>query len=257
MKRALPLMLVALIALSLAMALLWRANPLTDRAQAYAQEVAAAAAGTYITLRTLNAVLSTAQEVEVGGAFFVQGSAQPLKALEPIDDTIERIAGFVFLLMVATGILAVALGPVGSVGWAMVALACALALARPTGRLGDLGARLGWYGAFLALAVPVAFVLTSLVAERLTRDTWAEHSAIVAEITAEVGGPMEEEGGLRGALRDADRYRQLAGRIFAQADVLIASYVSLLAVFVFRVFLLPAAILGAFLILTRWMAAPR
>lgn len=69
-----------------------RANPLTSAAVAQARAVATASAGTYVGLRTLNALLSSAQEVEVGGSLIVQGTVKPLKALEPVDDTVERIA---------------------------------------------------------------------------------------------------------------------------------------------------------------------
>ena len=58
---------------------------------------------------------------------------QPLKALEPIDDTIERISDLVFSVMVVTGILAVAMGPVSATGSALIALA---ALAWVAGRRG-------------------------------------------------------------------------------------------------------------------------
>ena len=76
-------------ALCLALAL-WVAraadDPLTHSAQGYAADIATKAAATYVVLRTLNAVLSTAQEVEVGVSFIASGSAQPLKVLEPLDE---------------------------------------------------------------------------------------------------------------------------------------------------------------------------
>lgn len=101
-------------------------TPLSKSAARYAGGVATASAGTYVTLRTLNAFLSTAQEIEVGGAFVVSGTAQPLKVLEPIDDTVERIASVVFALMVVSGVLSVAMGPVSAVGLAMMAGALVL-----------------------------------------------------------------------------------------------------------------------------------
>ena len=97
--------------------LAYSANPLTQRAQAFAEQTATASAATYLSLRVVNAFLSTAQEIELGGTLVVSGTTQPLKWLEPVDDTIERIAGVVFGVMVATGVLAVALGPVGAGRW--------------------------------------------------------------------------------------------------------------------------------------------
>jgi hypothetical protein len=260
-------LLVAAAILALAAALLTPANPLTQGAQSYARGVAAASGGVYLTLRSLNAFLSTAQEVEVGGALVVQGSAQPFKVLEPVDDTVERIAQVVFFVMVLTGVLAVAMGPVTGVGLAMTAVALGLAAltrAREAPVLSALARRLGWYGAFLGLAVPLAFVLSALTADRMTEAVWAEHSAIVAEITAEVEGAPEglaEDvsahgmmSALQGARDDLDRYRRLAGGLYARADDLVTSLVALLAVFVFKILILPALILGAFFVTARTLA---
>lgn len=46
-----------------------RDNPLVAAGRDYAQGVATTAAASYVTLRTLNAFLSTAQEIEVGLSF--------------------------------------------------------------------------------------------------------------------------------------------------------------------------------------------
>ncbi|MEZ5714220.1 MAG: hypothetical protein R3D85_02995 [Paracoccaceae bacterium] len=48
-------------------ALFYTANPVAKGAEAYAAKVSAASAATYVSLRKLNAFLSTAQEAEVGG----------------------------------------------------------------------------------------------------------------------------------------------------------------------------------------------
>ena len=196
----------------------------------------------------------------MGGSFFVQGSARPLKALEPIDDTIERIAGFVFVVMIATGVITVAMGPVSAVGFGMIALAAVLTLfqRRYPGLITPTARRFISYGAFLALALPLSFVVAALVADALTAEVWATHSAQIAKITAGLeAAPGSDDAGIWAVLRDADRYREVAARIWSQADSLIGSYVSILAVYVFKVFLLPGLILGAFLILARWAAAGR
>ena len=260
MTRVFPLLAGLAAAIFLALLFTGRDNPLTERAGAYATEVSAASAATYVTLRTLNAVLSTAQEIEVSGGFVVGGSAQPLRVLEPVDDTVERIAGVVFALMIVTGVLAVAMGPVGGVGWAMVLLAVVIwgieRLLR--GRTGPtaFGRRLTSYGLFLALALPLAFVITAELADRMTADVWERHTAVVDRITDEVGGVEDATGGLRAMMDDIERYTALMPRVFAEADTLIASYVAILAVFVFKIFVLPGLILGAFFVLSRWMAEP-
>ncbi|TRD22798.1 hypothetical protein [Palleronia caenipelagi] len=113
--------LIVIAALSIGAAFASRTLPSTTRAVDYATRISIGASATYVTLRTLNAFLSSAQEVEVGVSVVGQGSAQPLKVLEPIDDTIERIAGVVFAVMLVSGVLAVAMGPLAAVGFALVA----------------------------------------------------------------------------------------------------------------------------------------
>lgn len=250
------LILLVVVAASLAAAIWHRQNPLVERSAAYAQNIATASAATYITLRSLNAVLSTAQEVEVGGSLVVSGTAQPLKVLEPIDDTIERIASVVFALMIATGILSLSVGPLGAVGGGMIAIAGTIWMVDVViGRrdvTAALSRRLIWYGLFFLLALPLSFVLADLLSGHLTGQVLADHQAIVKQITASVGatGPGEDTG----FLQTADRYRELAGNIWDRADELIGSYIAILSVFIFRIFLLPALIVGGFLVLTRFFA---
>lgn len=109
----------------------------------------------------MNAFLSTAQEVEIGGSLGVSANIQPLKTLEPIDDTIERITSLIFTTMVFTGLLAVALGPVSAVGAALIFGALALWIADRLIGQRDLivvmARQLSWYGAFLAIILPGAF----------------------------------------------------------------------------------------------------
>lgn len=252
--------LALLAAACVALAIGYRDNPLTRQARDYAETVATTSAATYVTLRTLNAFLSTAQEIELGGSLVVSGSAQPLKVLEPIDDTIERIAGVVFMVMIVTGVLAVSLGPVGAVGYAMMAVALALWLLerlirRP--RVAGMSRRLVLYGAFLGLAIPLAFVIAATVADRLTDETWARHSAIIDEITAAVEtDALDEDGGISDTFQRIDRYQQLAVNVRDRADELIGSFVSLLAVFIFKIFILPLMLLGGFFALVRVAARP-
>ncbi|MBJ6372351.1 hypothetical protein [Sedimentitalea arenosa] len=248
--------LLAGAALSVLLALFYAHNPVSTKAAGYASTVSAASAGTYVTLRTLNAVLSTAQEVEMGVGLGVSGSAQPLKMLEPIDDTIERIADAVFALMVFSGVLAVAMGPVGAVGFAMMAGAFLLWWLAP-GQV--LGRRLASYGVFLALALPLSFLLSSSVADHMTREVWEENEAVIARITSSIDTPDSgAEAGwfdrMRSGLTEMESYRTLAGTIFDQADELVASYVAILAVYVFRIFLLPALLAGGFFVAARWLA---
>lgn len=240
-------------ALSLMLAL-WVAraadDPLTQTAQNYAADVATKAAGTYVLLRTLNAVLSTAQEVEVGVSFIASGNAQPLKVLEPLDDTIERIASLVFGVTVVTGVLAVALGPVSAVGLTMLALA--LLVAALSKRRG-IARRLGWYGAFLGLALPVGLTMSAPLAGVLTEATLVRNQALVSEITQSV-----ESTDLQATEEIADLglndYRRITASVWQRADELIGGLVAIFGVYVFRIFILPAMLIVGLFFAARTLA---
>ena len=80
---------------------------------------------------------------------------------------------------------------------------------------------------------------------------------MIEEITA----PMAEEGGtpevqnrLWRALDDLDDYRVLAGNIYDRADALIGSYIAVLAVFLFKIVVLPAVLLGGLFLIARFFA---
>lgn len=257
MARRARILAACLALLAALAALAYDRNPLTRAAQAHAETVAAISAATYVSLRAVNAFLSAAQEVEVGGSLVVSGSAQPLKVLEPIDDTIERIAGLIFLLMAVSGVLAVAMGPVGGIGWALVALAALCALV-PRARLPGLRALARWmgaYGLFLGLALPLAFVLAAVFADAMTARSYARHEAAVAELTA--GITPADVTAETSAWQDIDRYRRLAGTLYSRADALIAGYLGILAVFVFRIFVFPVVLLGLFFGIARHVARAR
>ncbi|MBR9843432.1 MAG: hypothetical protein GYB25_09740 [Rhodobacteraceae bacterium] len=257
--RRIILLVIAMAAL-VAMAFFDR-NPLVRQAETYAGEVAASSAVLYVSLRGVNAFLSAAQEVEVGGSLVVQGTAQPFKVLEPLDDTIERISDIVFYVMVVTGVLAVALGPASAVGAGLVGLAMIVWLVEKRMGAGrratEITRSLGWYGVGLGAALPLAFVLASLFADAMTREVWAENEAILGEITGSIAPvSVDEEAGGWSLWQDAKEYSRLASVLVARADELIASYVTILSVFVFRILILPMMLMGGFILLIRMLARP-
>ena len=260
-RRAAPLGFLLLAGLLLWAAAHYRDLPHTEGATAYARDVSVSASAIYVTLRTLNAFLSSAQEVEVeGSVVFFGGSAQPLKVLEPIDDTVERIAGVVFAVMLASGVLVVSMGPLGAVGFALLAAAAlGRAAVLASGRnIGGMPRHLAVYGGFLGIGIPFAFLLSGLVADALTERTWAEHSRIVAEITAPVESETveEAEGSWRGAWGTMDQYRHIAGNLSSRADELVGSLVSLLAIFIVKILVLPVLLIGGLAVIARRLAGP-
>ncbi|WP_375261617.1 hypothetical protein [Palleronia sp.] len=262
-------LLGAVLLLLLAVASFWgaahhREMPQTARAADYARDISVTASATYVTLRTLNAFLSSAQELEVGVSLIGSGSAQPLKVLEPIDDTVERIASVVFGVMVASGVLAVTMGPLGAVGFALLGLAALLwAGAVVVGRVRPLGGaprQLAVYGGFLGVGIPLAFLLSALVADRLTAETWAEHSRVIAEITATVeeeGVDVAEAGGVRGMMDRVEHYQTLASNLTSRADELVGSLISLLSVYIFKVLVLPVMLIGGLFVIARKLGSLR
>ena len=93
-----------------------RFNPVVPPAEFAAAEIAAATAGVYVSLRVINAALSAAQEVEVGASVGAQVGVQPLKVLEPVDDTVERVADVVFAVAAGAALVNVGLSPVAGLG---------------------------------------------------------------------------------------------------------------------------------------------
>ncbi|SFA87650.1 hypothetical protein SAMN05421688_1398 [Poseidonocella pacifica] len=229
-------------------------NPLTRSAEARATEIAVASAATYVTLRTMNAVLSSATEAEVtAGVFVAEGTVKPLRALEPLDDTIEKISSAVFAVMVATGVLSVGLGPLGAVGAALAAVGAVLLIALPARRLSG---TLAVYGLLLWVGLPLTFVAAQEAATFLTDPTLARHQATIAEITAAVtlSDASPAEGWwerARETVEGMERYGDLARTIWNRADELIAAYVGLLSLYLVRLVVLPVAMLLGLVALVR------
>jgi len=99
-------------------------------------------------------------------------------------------------------------------------------------------------------------VLSDLGADRMTRAVWAENRAVIEEISGAVETPAETEpeGWFTLIPDDLEHYRSIAGNILTRADELIASYLAILAVFVFKLVLLPALLLGGLVLVLRALA---
>lgn len=252
------LMSLVLAALCLLLAVMPRENPLTTRAEAYQGEIAVAAGATYVSLRAINAFLSAAQEVEVGGSLVVEGSVHPLKWLEPVDDTVERVSAAIFAVAVLTGVLKISLAPVASVGFALLALAlltrggCEAATGwhRAPPVLRRLGGVCGGLGFAFAIALPLAFVLGVWGGEVLTAEAAAGANGTLDMIAAEAGKlvALEDQ-----SWRESwEAYRGAARFFWEQADDLLNAALTLVGVFLLRMVVLPMVLL-----LALWAAARR
>ncbi len=252
---------LVLAAVSLWLAIAPATNPAVTISERFNRDVAQASAATYISLRAINAALSAAQEVEVGASLGVSGSVQPLKWLEPVDDTVERISEVIFVVAVVNGLLSLSVAPVAAIGFFLIALAL-------LGRCGcEVSAR-GWPGAppalrraaegcavlgvGLAIVVPCSFALGSWAGEVLTAERWADANGTLDMVAAEarklIGGAEGVDFGWR---ETASAYLAAGGVFWEQSDDLLSASLTIGGIFLLRLVLLPLVIFVALAYLAR------
>lgn len=260
------------------------ANPVVTSAERAAGKISVASAGIYVSLRTLNAFLSTAQEVELGASMVGQASLQPLKALEPVDDTIERVADAVFLVAAASAVAAVAMGPVVSIGLVVLGLgllgmalnAQSTRMARIAGPACGAGVSFGLVAAFV---VPLMFSLGVWVGERATQDRMddatsqlqavalqagtvigAEDPQSMADMLEEAEGDSSWWGTMRDELgavfADSAKYVTAGWAILDEADTILAASMTIIGVFILRMVVLPLFLVFGALALLRRVHVP-
>jgi hypothetical protein len=169
-------------------------GPFIKGAKSYSQEIARSSATAYLSLRLINAAISFAEEVEVGGSIIaVNGSAHPFKVLEPIDDAVERLSATIFLVGAVSGVLAVVLPILGGVALVLIGASLAvlagldlsslrfpgrnflLNLFQGTARLGGLG--------FL---IVIAFSISSWFADGVSNRAWGEYQLTLTNIAEQM-----------------------------------------------------------------------
>ncbi|PWR01321.1 hypothetical protein DKT77_17305 [Meridianimarinicoccus roseus] len=267
----------------------------TAPAERFNSEVFGSALRVYAVLRGINAAISVAKETEVGVQFVGSLTTQPGMVLDPIDETVARVADAVFMLAAASGVLSVALDPLAQMGALLAGLgflavwAAGLAgVGIPPSVLGALrsgGRTLGGLGLVLALALPLGYGLGGRLGTFWTADAWhaaqARLSGEAQELVAAVEdaaeprpgkagaerGPSDEnpsfmervlEGAvgagdaagdtLRGAVPDLDYLQQRGGEI-------VESSLTLIAIYVFRLVVLPFVLFWLAFTLTRRVLA--
>jgi len=166
-------------------------GPFIKGAKGYSQEIARSSATAYLSLRLINAAISFAEEVELGGsAMVLNGSAHPFKVLEPIDDAVERLSAAIFLVGAISGVLTVVLPMLGGVALVMIGASLAVLelsslrfpgrnflsnLLRGTARLGGLG--------FL---IVIAFSISSWFADGVSNRAWGEYQRTLTNIAEQM-----------------------------------------------------------------------
>ena len=139
-------------------------NPAVRWAESSVQQIAASMTGVYVSLRVINAALSAAQEIEVGASVGAQANVQPLKVLEPVDDTVERVADVVFAVAVGAAVATVGLNPVAVLGafvlgGGLLVMAAGLVWPNLPGGIAGLARRAVRLGGAVALVLPLVVVL--------------------------------------------------------------------------------------------------
>jgi hypothetical protein len=245
---------VPLVALLCALFILMpSANPLVRWAEGRNAEVALAATGVYVSLRAINASLSMAGEVEVGASIGVGGSINPLRWLEPVDDTVERVSSLVFAVAAVSGLLTLALEPLSAIGFGLIALGLAGRAGCRRGLAGRGVARAAsgcaLLGAGFAVLLPAVIVGGAILGEALTRAEWAEAQETVRLVRDEAAALVgDTDDGWR------ERYNRLAGAagfFWENADELLRASITLCGIFALRLVVLPAALLWAALAVLR------
>ncbi|MCG7494366.1 hypothetical protein [Thalassobius sp. Cn5-15] len=271
-------MLVALTCLALGLAGLngrSATNPLITSAEHRVQEVATATVAVYISLRAINAALSTAQEIEVGASAVGQASLQPLKVLEPVDDTVERVANVLFFVAAAAALATVGLGPVTSLGLILLGLGLMLRLfpALPD-QLRVLGNTAVRFGLIIGVALPLVFSFGS------TLGTWATEAQLTTaqgeidrvaqqanlllgndtdRLSPTVAADDEDDGwfsaisstwnnaadGVREVFQRSRQYLDAASVFISAADTILNASLTVIGVFALRMVVLPLLLLWA------------
>ncbi|WP_247716913.1 hypothetical protein [Gymnodinialimonas ceratoperidinii] len=248
-------------------------NPALPPAEVAAQDIAVVSASVYVSLRAINAALSAAQEVEIGASIGAQASFQPLKVLEPVDDTVERVADVVFAVAAGAAMVTVGLEPVAAIGLVVLGaglIGLAGAGYAPSASVAAASLRAVRLGAALGLILPLVFAGGVWLGERATMVQWndavgrlnavaGEAQVLIGTAEAEMLADAPEDSGffsgLLGTLNDAtasvQSYVAAAGVFTQQADALFTATLTIIGIFILRTLVLPILLMWSVMAVLR------
>ncbi|SLN48971.1 hypothetical protein ROJ8625_02404 [Roseivivax jejudonensis] len=253
---------LALILAAGALAALLLHNPAVAGAERAASRVAVAAGAVYVSLRAINATLSVAQEVELGGSAVVSANAQPIKVLEPVDDTVERVAATVFAVSVVAATLSVAAEPLSVLGAGLLLAALVPWLLARRGRLGRVLDRAVVAGVALAFVLPALFWTGAGIADRLTEPRMAAARADLSEIADRARGISAAEAAIDGGTTSPDSffdrtiegvgdilgtvrtYRDSVAFFLGEADTILNASLTVIGLLLLEALILPIAVVS-------------
>lgn len=193
-----PTVLAVLCAIFLIASIL-SANPINNSAERSASTLIASTTVTYIALRSINSVLSAAQEAKLEGTLAViAGEIAPLKALEPIDDTVERMSTGIFLVAAFSALLSIAFNPLAGFGWALLVCYFGIRIWVDLGKdstfwedmraagLDHFFRFLIQTGVGLGLVLPISFIASVHFGDYLTESAWQNSQTIFNDIATTI-----------------------------------------------------------------------
>ncbi|MGV3491748.1 MAG: hypothetical protein ACO1OG_10545 [Devosia sp.] len=167
-----------LMALVLAGIVLVFVNPLVDVARGYNRDVAVTTTAIFASVRGATSVMSMARDADFSaGAVVGSVTASPGQVLQPVIATLERMADLLFALAIVSGVLAVSLPVVGTLGAVALALGAAGMLvlrpwrAAPEG-LKRVATTLLFIGLVGSVVLPGAYLTAFVVGDKVTADAW-------------------------------------------------------------------------------------
>jgi hypothetical protein len=249
---------------------------LAKKADRINEQTAISSAAVYASLRVVSAALSTAQEAEVQvGLVVASGGVKPLKLLEPIEDTINRVASVVFWIAVASGVLSVGLWPLTYLGMTILFISLSYIAVFPSVALRSVLTRqFTSIGILLAIVVPFVFVIAPSVADLVTKSKWNEAMAVLNSASEHAGEFVDsQKGGIESDAADESFGGFLSGiksggvwardvvvggvsatKDFAdtawfylqRADELAGALITIVAIFLLKTVIMPAVALAMF-----------
>ncbi|KQS79235.1 hypothetical protein ASG25_11775 [Rhizobium sp. Leaf384] len=188
-------------------ALLVVVNPLADRAAQYNRDVTIGSTALYGTLRVMNSVMSVAKDADVtGGVGVASVTASPGQLLQPVTNTIDRMADLLFWLAIVSGVLSTLFLPVAKVaaiglaGVSVLRAGASLsrrALPRAVDRVARAVLTLCLLG---AVVLPLSYAVAFHAGARMTDEAWRSATGVFDRINADYDA---EAVGQIDALRDS------------------------------------------------------
>jgi hypothetical protein len=183
---------IAWVAVAVFAAAIFVANPLSETATRFAREVTIGTGALYGTLRVANSVMSVAKDADVsGGVGLASVTASPGQLLQPVTNTIDRMADLLFYLAIASGILSVVLAPVAKVTAACLAILGIVQalLALAARRAPPFAERLSRSALVLCLigtvVLPASYAIAFHAGEAITDEAWRSATSVFQRMDAD------------------------------------------------------------------------